>query len=419
MNPREAPKTGQILLYFGVLTLLVYLVTPSGYLLDISSSFMLKDQLHASADRVSAFRLLTGTPIYLAFIFGLVRDRWSPLGLRDRGFLMIFTPATAAAFAWMAFAHLTYAGLLAGMLLSMVSFRFSAAAYQGLTALIGQEALMTGRLSVLWNIFSIVPSIVGGFGSGYVADHFSSRQTFLLMAALAVLLSGMGSLKPRAVFGRAYDEPQARASTFAADVKRLTAHRAIYPAILINLLFSFAPGSNTPLQFYLTNQLHASDAAYANYTAIFAASFIPTLLLYGYLCRKVALNKLLWWGTAVAIPQTVPLAFIHSADLAVILAVPIGLMGGIASAAYIDLAMRSCPAGLQGTLMMLVDGVLALALRGGDMVGSWLYSSSPAHGFLYCVIATTAVYTLILPLIALVPRDLIATADGQPAESAG
>ena len=125
------------------------------------------------------------------------------------------------------------------------------------------------------------------------------------------------------------------------------------------------------------------------------------------------LNKLLWWGTIVAIPQMIPLAFIHSGKLALMLAVPIGLMGGISTAAYFDLAIRSCPPGLQGTLMMLVDGVLVLSARGGDLLGSKIYNSSPTHGFLYCVIATTVVYALILPLILLVPKQLIATADGQ------
>lgn len=133
----------------------------------------------------------------------------------------------------------------------------------------------------------------------------------------------------------------------------------------------------------------------------------------------MALNKLLWWGTLVAVPQMIPLAFIHSANQALWLAMSIGLMGGIATAAYSDLVMRSCPPGLQGTLMMLVDGVFALSSRGGDLLGSGIYNSSPRHGFLYCVIATTVVYTLILPLIALVPKALIATADGALTHSVG
>jgi hypothetical protein len=202
-------------------------------------------------------------------------------------------------------------------------------------------------------------------------------------------------------------------------VKRLLKHRAIYPAVLICFLWNFAPGAATPLQFYLTNKLHASDAVYSYYNGIFAVSFIPTFMLYGILCKKVPLNKLLWWGTIIAVPQMIPLAFIHSGNLALLLAVPIGLMGGVATAAYFDLAIRSCPPGLQGTLMMLVEGVFALSARGGDLLGSSIYNSSPSNGFLYCVIATTMVYALILPLILLVPKDLIATADGESNRAIG
>jgi hypothetical protein len=404
----------QTFTYFGWLTLFVYLATPGGYLVDIQTSYMLKNQLHATATQVSMFRLLTGIPVYFAFAFGLARDQWNPLGLRDRGFFLIFAPVTALALIWMAFSGVSYRGLLIGMLLAMVSYRFIAAAYQGLIALVGQESLMSGRLAALWQFVSYLPVIAGAFASGYISEHLPPKLTFILVAGLTSCIAFMGLWKPGSVFTHAYDKPQAIGANFVGNVKRLVKHRAIYPAVLIMLLWNFGPGSNTPLQFYLTNELHASDAVYSYYNGIFAASFLPTLFLYGFLCKKVPLNKLLWWGTIVAVPQMIPLALIHTANLALALAVPIGLMGGVATAAYFDLAMRSCPPGLQGTLMMLVDGVYVLAQRGSDLLGSKIYTSSPTHGFLYCVIATTIVYALILPVIPLVPKELIATADGQP-----
>jgi predicted MFS family arabinose efflux permease len=410
---KGSPDTGQTFFYFGGLTLLVYLATPTGYLVDIQTSYMLKNQLHATATQVSTFRLLTGIPVYFSFAFGLMRDRWNPLGLRDRGFFLILAPVTALAFIFMASSRLSYQGLLIGMLMVMLSFRFIAAAYQGLMALVGQEKLMSGRLSALWNIVAIIPVITGAFASGYISEHLPPKETFSLVAALALFIALLGFWKPRSVFSHTYDKPQARGTDFVGEVKRLVKHRAIYPAVLINFLWNFAPGAATPLQFYLTNKLHASDAVYSYYNGIFAASFVPTFLLFGFLCKRVPLNKLLWWGTIVAVPQMIPLAFIHSGNLALLLAVPIGLMGGVSTAAYFDLAMRSCPPGLQGTLMMMVDGVLVLSARGGDLLGSKIYNSSPTDGFLYCVIATTIVYALILPLILLVPKKLIATADGE------
>ena len=413
-RPQDASSTGQTLLYFGSLTLFVYLATPAGFLVDIQTSFMLKNQLHANATQISIFRLLIGVPAYFAFAFGLIRDQWSPLGLRDRGFFLIFAPIAAIAFVVLAYAKISYGGLLVGLLLTMLLSRFLLAAYQGLMALVGQEKLMSGRLSVVWQVVASVPILLGALLSGFISDHLNPKATFILVAGFTGCIGLLGLWKPRSVFSHAYDKPAARTATFWQDVRRLLKHRAIYPAVLICFLWNFAPGANTPLQFYLTEKLRASDAVYSYFQGIFAASFIPTFLLYGFLCKKMPLKSLLWLGTFVAVPQMIPLAFIHSAKLALVMAAPIGLMGGIATTAYFDLAMRSCPAGLQGTLMMMVDGVLALSFRGGDLLGSHIYNSSPAHGFLYCVIATTVVYALILPLIPLVPRELIATADGQP-----
>ena len=112
-----AAHAGRVFLYFTPLTLLVFLVLPNGYLLDIATSFMLKNRLHASPEQVADFRLLTAIPVYLSFAFGLARDLWNPFGMRDRGLLLIFGLATAALFIWMSQAPLSYAGLLVGMFL--------------------------------------------------------------------------------------------------------------------------------------------------------------------------------------------------------------------------------------------------------------------------------------------------------------
>jgi predicted MFS family arabinose efflux permease len=406
------PNSRSIYFYFGALTLLVYIVAPE-YLLDIPTSYMLKNRLHAGAAEVSLFRLLTGIPIYIAFVFGLLRDWWNPLGLRDRGYFLLFAPLTAAVFVWMAMSPLSYALLTCGMILAMASFRFILAAFQGLLALVGQEALMSGRLSTLQSMFYQLAMILAAFASGVISEGLTPAQTFYMMAAVTLLIGAFGLFKPSSVFSHVYDRPEASGADFRGDVRRLIHHRAIYPAVLINFLWWFNPGLYTPVQFFLTNQLHAPDASYANFLGVFAISFIPTYLLYGWLCTRVAARKLLWWGTIVAVPQMVPLAFVHSGNLVLILAVPMGLMGGVATAAYYDLAMRSCPPGLQGTLMMLVSAGIMLASRGSDLLGAKLYASSPTDGFLYCVIATCLVYALILPVIAWIPKHLIATADGE------
>ena len=412
---RTQPRSGVplLFLYFALLTLLANLDSPQ-YLLDIPTSFMLQNLLHASASQVSWFRLIAGVPLFLGFAFGLVRDLWNPFGWRDPGYFRIFVPFMMVTLAWTAFSPTTYASLLAGMLLSTIAYSFLYAAFQGLFALVGQEALMSGRLSTLYNVFLFLCGGLAYFASGWMSTDLSPRQVFLLVMGLTATIGLFAFWKPRSVFAGAYNNPRAQGSTFFLDVKRLLKHRAIYPVILMCLLWYFTPGANTPMQFFLTNQLHASDAAYGDFSAIYYVSFVPTVLLYGFLCTRFPPRKLLWWSVIVGVPQFVPMAFIHSANQAFLIAVVIGLLGGLANAAVIDMAIRACPPGLQGTLMMIIFSLYPLSSRFGDVFGSWIFGLSPTRGFQYCVVAITITYALMLPLIPFIPKELTATADGVP-----
>ncbi|HWF18471.1 MAG TPA: MFS transporter, partial [Verrucomicrobiae bacterium] len=277
----------------------------------------------------------------------------------------------------------------------------------------------SGRLSTVWQIVSFIPMIAGTFASGWITNHLPPKQTFLIVAGLSLLIALYGLWKPRSVFEGAYNKPIAKATDFVGDIKRLLKHKPIYPAVIIMFLFQFAPGSNTPLQFFLTDphgQVRATDDAYANFNGVFQSAFIPVFFLYGWLCKRVSLKKLLWWGMIITVPQYIPFLFIHSANSALFMAVPIGLMGGIAGVAIYDLAIRSCPPGLQGTLMMMVEGVNILSTRGGDVLGTAIYNKFPKNpeiGFLYCVMAITAVYALNVVVLLMIPKEVIATADGQ------
>jgi hypothetical protein len=405
-------RAGAVFLYFTPLTLLVFLVLPNGFLLDIATSFMLKNQVRATPEQIASFRLLTAVPVYLSFFFGLARDLWNPFGLKDRGLFMIFGTVTAVMFLWMCSFPLSYRGLFASMFVIMLSFGFVAAAARGLLALISQEQLMSGRLSALWNAVSSAPYVFGAVAAGYLSG-LTPAHMFTLVAVLCAAIAVYGLWKPSAVFGDAYDLPFARGTTLVGDLKRLVRHRAAYPAVLLVCLSQFEPGFNTPLQFYLANDLHAPDWVYGDFQGIMLAGYIPAAAVYGYLCTRRPLRRLLLWATLLWLPAAIPLLLIHSSASALWWAVPIGLANGFAFTAYWDLSMRSCPPGLQGALMMLVAGMYELSYRGGDFIGTKLYARSAAHGFWYCVVAGTATSALMLAVLRLIPKELAATADGE------
>ena len=62
-------------------------------------------------------------------------------------------------------------------------------------------------------------------------------------------------------------------------------------------------------------------------------------------------------------------------------------------------------------MLMLSASVSFVSVRFGDVLGTALYEK---YGdFIVCVIAVTIAYVLILPMLLLVPKPLISTADGQ------
>jgi Na+/melibiose symporter-like transporter len=276
---------------------------------------------------------------------------------------------------------------------------------------------MSGQVSAVWNIFASIPTVGALFLGGSLSDLLESRSAdqaarilFLIGAAIMASVAIYAAWRPRSVFDNVRNELGTTVHPLK-DVKRLIQHWPIYPALLIWFLWNFAPGSVTPLQYYLQNTLHGSDAQWGQWNAVFAASFVPTFMLFGLLCRKIQLKTLLLWGTVIAVPQLVPLLFVHSAAGALIAAVPMGLMGGITTASYLDLIIRACPEGLQGTTLMTSAALSVIVSRFGDVLGTVLYDRY--GGFAICVAAITIVYALILPALLIIPKALISTADGQ------
>lgn len=413
----------KILVYLGALIMLLAFGAPFGGMIDIPVTFFLKNKLNLSAHEVAGFRLIAAVPLYLSCLFGFARDSWNPFGIKDRGFMMLFGSVSIVLFLIFACTPVTYATLLGAILLLTSSFLFISSAQAGLTSTIGQQHAASGQVSAVWNIAGSLAAgsalVAGGAVSEWLEPSNVEEAAHILFAGAAAVMALMvayAAWRPKVVFDHVRAEPGAEAQPLAS-LGRLLRHRPIYPALLIWLLWNFAPGATTPLQFYLQNTLHATNAEWGQWDGIFTASFVPTFIVFGLLCRRFTLRTLLVWTTVLAVPQMVPLLFIHSVPGALVAAAAIGLMGGGATAAYLALLIRSCPEGLQGTTLMMSTGLYFVAARFGDVLGTHLYDHY--GGFSACVVVITIVYALILPALLLVPARLTATADGEtPASSA-
>jgi len=413
MTPAERRR---LIIYGGVLLTLVQFAVPYEGLIGLPVLFFLKNKLGLSAHGVAQFNLIASIPLFVGFAFDFLRDVWSPFGKGDRAHLLVFGLMTSAAYGVMTVLQPTYGVLLGGVLLSTIAIQMVWSAGRGSTSAVGQDEAMTGLMSVLGNLSVLVPNLVayfaGGALSGYLEHHdaaTAARILFALGAGLMIAVSILGLLGPRRLLDAHH--ARARSHTLAGDFIRLLRHRPLYPIMAIQLLWQFSPAVGAVLPFHLANDLHATDAQVGLWYGIFFGSFAPIMLAYAWLCRRVKLNVLLWVGTVLAVSQMAPLLFAQTPNQALVAACLMGLIGGLGQAAYTDLAIRACPPGLQGTMMMMFLAMYYVSLRFGDLLGAWLFDQQ--GGFQTALFASMGVYALILPMLLLIPRDLKGSADGE------
>ena len=404
-------------LFGGLLMLLLSVGDPAQGLINIPASFFLKNKLHLGADQQAIFRLWTGVPLYLSLMFGFLRDRWSPFGRGDAGHLVVFGLATALAYAVLAFMPPTYAIWMGGIVLATSIFQIVSGAGSGLLATVGQGQAMAGRMSALLCIAASAPPIVTNIAGGALSQTMegqhapaAARTLYLAAAGVMAVIALLGFARPRSLFEAAVVEKPT--DHIWSDIKRLARHWPIYPVVMIQFLWQLAPGTGLVLQYYMADHLHGTDFQWGLWNAVFLGSFVPVYVLYGFLCQRFELSKLLWVGFGLAVFQMVPMLFATTATQAIYAAAGMGLIGGIAQGALTDLAIRSCPPRLQGTMMLLfATSMFWIAVRFGDLLGAQIY----AHwgGFYVAVAVTIAFYALILPVLLLVPKRLTATKDGE------
>ena len=263
---------------------------------------------------------------------------------------MLFGAVSAGLYVVFAFIPLTYATLLVAVTLLTASFLFVASAQNALTSMIGQQHAMSGQISAAWNIFLSVPTVVALLIGGHLSNRLEDRNAD---QAARILFLGGAALWPRwpstqfeAQSVRQHPRRRRCRRPALERSQKAVRHWPIYPALLICCCWNLAPGSATPLQYYLQNTPARRGCPVGSWNAIFAASFVPTFLVFGVLCQRLPLRTLLLWdGRCNSTDGSVASSFILVTG-ALISAVP-SADGGVATAAYMDLIIRSCPRGLR------------------------------------------------------------------------
>src|SRR5208283_4716476 len=159
--PTDLPLSARwrIFAYLAFLIMILGLGDPNEGLLNLPVSFLLKNKLQLQAHEMANFRLVSALPLYFAAVFGFIRDSWHPFGMRDRGFMILFSLIGCVLDLIFAFTPVSTFSLLAAILTLTTAFLFVSSAQNGLSSTIGQQHVMSGRVSAVWSIFGMVPVV--------------------------------------------------------------------------------------------------------------------------------------------------------------------------------------------------------------------------------------------------------------------
>jgi MFS family permease len=378
--------------------------------------YALKDELNLSPTQLSYCNFAINLPLFLSFFLGLLRDRWRPFGIVDRPYLLLSPLIVCICCLVIGIMHRSLSTLIGSLVAINASAMLSGASMSGMLALLSKHFGLSGRISVAG---MVIPSLVGialMSLTGHLVEAAGFSSICYVSAVLALPVAILAFYRPAELF----PDSVAPISSFqlglqneslGAAVKRLLASRPAIVAALICFLWDFTPGWGTPLFYQYTNVLHFSPAQFESTYTIGTVGSTLSALSYAFFCFRFSTKTLLVFGIIVCVAGSASLVFVSSYHSALVVSLLIGLTYGLAEAGVYDLLYRASPPGLEGVAVLL--GIAATYVAGtvADVFGSFLYEHGGFHLALYTTLAATA---LILPLVYLVPRNVIATREGNP-----
>jgi MFS family permease len=401
------PTQRQLGGYFAALTLTLGLAEPMG-LIGLPLLFWLKDGLHLRPQAIALFEAVALIPLYFGFVFGFISDRWRPFGRDDRGTFVIGALIAIASYCWLASNPTSLLQLLAGVFVAVFAFELLNATAEGLMTEAAQRHLMTGRLSALSEVVEIIPGVASTLIGGYIAMNFGIRASFLVAAVITIVIMAQSFWRPAAVFPHHVQDEVPEEHLQA--IRRVLGNKPLWPAIGALLLWNFSPGWGTPLVFFFSDELKLSPEAFGAFRAAGFASGAVAALAYAFLCRRVELRVILWWSLILNIPTAFLVLATRNPVLIVAVSAAVGLLLGMCNIALFDLLRRSCPKRLEATGIMLGYSLFSIGGTLGDVFGSWLYER---QGLAVCLGFDALATIAIIPLLLLVPREVIASRENE------
>ncbi len=379
----------------GLYLIQIYSANPG--LCAIPVTLYLKETLGLSATHVAGFQAVIFMPWAVKPIWGLVCDSFLLFGYRLKGYFLLCYGLTIALFLGLSQAPSPSLTTLVVVGISIsVCVAFTDVLTDRLMITEGQAQQNTGMLqSAQWTAM--------GFGSasafvigGWLAAHQPLSLAFLLSALVPLVGSGV------VLWGlRDNITPQpsvAIRATFSALRQTLT-DRPFLVVMGIMLLVGIMP--IPPVLFYERDGLKFGEEVLGNLRAIESLGLGLGALGFGLLAKRLSWQWLPKLAIGFSSLHTLAWLFLRDFPSAMVTHLIAGILMGIQTLSFLEMAARVCPTTIPATAYALLLSVSNLAISLGGLSGSWLYDLKLSFvGVVMIGAIATALCSLALPLVS-------------------
>ncbi len=358
--------------------------------------YLLKEDLSLSAGQAGFVWAMIGLGWSIKPVYGLVSDFLPLGGSRRKGYLLLMSAFGLGSWLTLAVAPTAYAPVLVLLMACSLSLAFADVMTDALMVETGRPLGLTGGFqSIQWAAMGLALTLAhlgGGYLSAYATPHtaFFVCSFFPLATLLATLFFVREAPQP---WGPAQWRETAQALSTAAR------SRAVWVVAGFLFMWNFSPLFGPPLLYYERDMLQFSKIYIGTLGALANAAGTLGAVVFFLFFRHISLRRLLFSAVTLGVVSTLSFLGLTGPRSAVIIFLSYGLISQLTHLAVLDLAARSCPARVEGTVFALLMSALNLGRSGSQVLGGWLYDQS---GFvpLVCISAAfTALCWLVIPLL--------------------
>jgi folate/biopterin transporter len=401
--------------------LVVYFVQGILGLARLATSFFLKDELGLSPAEVAAMMGVVSLPWVIKPVFGFLSDSLPIFGYRRRSYLII--SSILGCTAWVAMGTVVHSAIAA--MITITTCSLAIAVSDVIVDSIVVERIRdesqadTGSLQALCWATTAVGGLVTAYLSGFLLEHLSIRNIFLITASFPLLVLITASLIEDAKVIMPQDFGAAKAQL--QKIRGAISQKAIWLPVLFVFLWQATPSSDSAFFFFTTNDLGFGPEFLGRVRLVTSIASLIGVWAFQRFLKAVPLRQIFLWSTLISVVLGLTsLILVTHANRALGIAdqwfslgdsLILTVMGQIAFMPVLILAAQLCPPGVEATMFAILMSICNLAgilsHESGALLTHWLGVTDTHFENLWQLVLITNLATLLpLPMLRWVPDNI-------------